>query len=378
MMRIWTRHLSVATAQPQAAPSRPSPSPKTPFRSGFCRLSFLSALAFVGLATTSCGGSGDGSEPARLYCATDQTDSEVIVRRFEKETGLDIEERYDTEANKTVGLVNAILAERENPRASVFWNNELIHTIRLERFGLLEPYESPAAKNIPAQFKSPNHTYTGFGARARILIVNAEKLPNPEDRPKSIYDLIDPKWKGKGAMARPLTGTTLTHVAALFASIGEEETWKFLKALKENDVVLTGGNAQVMKMVASDDPDAPVFGLTDTDDFRKAEIRNNPKVVAIYPDQEGMGTMVIPNTVALIKGGPNPEMAKKFIDFLLSEAIESELAHGRAAQIPVRKSVKRPAHVRSAEDFEVMSWDPAKTADALEKYQPQLAEFFGQ
>ena len=370
MLRIWPVPLSVAAAAsnaPESTDSRPS---RRAIR-GFA----LAAASLACLPLASCGEGGSGEQPARLYIATDETDSSVIVQRFVEETGTEVKPRYDTEANKTVGLVQSIIEEQARPRASVFWNNEIIHTIRLGKMGLLEPYTSPAAEKIPAQFKAA--TWTGFGARARVLIVNAEKLPDPKERPTSIYDLVDPKWKGKGAMARPLTGTTLTHAAALFASLGEEETWNFLKGLKANEVILTSGNAQVMKMVASDDPDAPLFGLTDTDDFRKAEIRNNPKVVAIYPDQDGIGTMVIPNTVALIKGGPNQEAAKKFIDFLLSEDVESLLAKGRAAQIPVRKSVPKPDYVRSAEDFKVMQWDPDKTATALEKYQAELFQYFG-
>ncbi len=362
------------------SPRTPSvPELEKPHDTGLCR-QFLrggAALALIlsCLPLASCNQGGKQNQRPCLYIATDEGDSSVIVQRFVEETGIKVSPRYDTEANKTVGLFTSITEERARPRASLFWNNEIIHTIRLGKMGLLEPYQSPAAAKIPAQFKTK--TWTGFGARARILIVNAEKLPNPEDRPKSIYDLINPKWKGKCAMARPLTGTTLTHAAALFTSLGEEETWKFLKGLKENQVVLTGGNAQVSKMVASDDPDAPLFGLTDTDDFRKQQIRNNPKVVAIYPDQDGIGTMVIPNTVALIKGGPNLDAAKKFLDFLLSEEVESMLAKGRAAQIPVRKSVQRPDYVRSTEDFKVMSWDPEKTASAVEKYAGQLQEFFG-
>jgi len=328
-------------------------------------------FAFATLLMSSC-----GSDEATLYCATDQRDAEILISRFEKETGTAIRERYDTEASKTLGLVQAIIEERQKPRASVFWNNELIHTVRLKKLGLLEPYDSPSAKEIPEIFKDKDRMFTGFAARARILIINTEKMPDANARPKSMWDLCDPRFKGKGAMARPLTGTTLTHAAALFATLGEKRTWDFFHGLKKNEVTMTGGNAQVMRMVSSSDPGTPAFGFTDTDDFRKAQIKGRP-VIAVYPDQDGIGTMVIPNTVCLIKGGPKMADAKKLIDYLLSKRTEESLAAGASAQIPVRKSVKRPEHVRSAENFKVLAWDPEKTADALDKYKAKLREYFG-
>ena len=76
-----------------------------------------------------------------------------------------------------------------------------------------------------------------------------------------------------------------------------------------------------------------------------------------YLDQTGEGALLIPNTVALINGGPNPETAKILIDFLLSEETESLLAHSASAQIPVRSQVTRPAHVGSLEDIHHLSVD---------------------
>lgn len=326
------------------------------------RLTILLSVALSVLA--SC-----GRHDVVLYVATDQNTSSRVVALFEQATGLRVRARYDTEADKTVGIVNALIQEQENPRCDVFWNNEIVHTARLMKLGLLEPYDSPSAADIPPPFRGPGNHYTGFAARARVLIVNTDRLPDPADRPTSMWDLIAPRFRGMATMARPLTGTTLTHVAALFTSLGEVKANRFLGGLAGNGTALLKGNGQTMRQVGSGEF---AFGFTDTDDFNVALNVKKLPVAVVYPDQDGCGTFVIPNTVALIKGAPHPENARRLIDFLLSKEVEALLASSRSAQIPVRRTVARPDHVRSAESFKVAAWDPLATAEWMERNMDKL------
>ncbi len=314
------------------------------------------------LSLTACGAKYD----VVLYCATDQITSEKVVKLFEKKTGLRVKARYDTEASKTVGLVNALMAESKQPRCDVFWNNEIVHTARLMKRGLLEPYASPQAKDIPRQFQGPDHHWTGFAARARVFIVNTNKLgeDKKEQWPHSIWDLIHARFKGQGTMAKPITGTTLTHVAAIFSTLGEKQGMRFLDGLKSNEVGILKSNGETMKQVSAG---IYAFGFTDTDDYNVAKTVKAEPVDVIYPDKDGIGTLLIPNTVALIKNGPHPENAKKLIDFLLSPEVEQFLAESRSAQIPVRDSVKRPPHVKKIGDIKVMEWDPIKAAEWMDQ-----------
>src|SRR6185436_13388650 len=113
-----------------------------------------------------------------------------------------------------------------------------------EKKALLAAYRSPAADAFPPMYRSTSGVWHGFAARARILIVNT-KLVADSDRPKSIFDLADGKWKGRIGMARPIAGTTATHVACLFAALGDEKAKQFFRSLKANDVQILGGNKQV-------------------------------------------------------------------------------------------------------------------------------------
>ena len=289
-----------------------------------------------------------------VYTALDQIFSEEILQTFEQRTGIKIKAVYDTEATKTVGMVNRILAEQAHPQCDVFWNNEIVRTVMLKRRGLLALYASPSANDIPEEIKDAAGYWHGFAARARILICNTDLLSN-KDRSVSILDLTGPKWNGKVSLAYPLFGTTATHAAALFAYWGDEKAKAYYQALKANGVVIADGNATSKDMVARGEV---AVGFTDTDDANVALQQGKP-VEIIFPDQgeEQMGTLVIPNTVALIKDCPHPEAGKKLIDFLLSREVEAMLAKSGSAQMPVRAEVPVPDGNTSLSGVKAMKVD---------------------
>ena len=288
-----------------------------------------------------------------VYTALDQEFSRPVLDEFTRQTGIKVLAKYDTESTKTVGLTQALFAERERPRCDLFWNNEIVNTLRLDQAGLLASYECPAAKNYPQQYRSPQGLWHGFAARARVLIVNTELVPAAAE-PNSILDLTDPKWLGKVGIAKPLAGTTATHAACLFAAWGEAKTQAFFLAVKSNARVMSG-NKQVALAVARGEL---AFGLTDTDDAI-IELEKGFPVRIVYPDQGPvqLGTLFIPNTLALMKGSPNAELAQQLVDFLLSPQVERMLAAGPSAQIPLNPNVERSSRVESPSTVRAMTVD---------------------
>jgi iron(III) transport system substrate-binding protein len=297
-----------------------------------------------------------------IYTSVDQIFSEPILSDFEKNTGIKVKAVYDVEASKTVGLVNRLLSEKGHPQCDVFWNSEVGRTIFLKQKGIFTLYTSLSAKDIPFQFKDKDGYWTGFAARARVLVYNTNLL-KPSDLPKSIFDLTKVQWKGKVAMGYPVFGTTATHMAALYATLGQERTETFLKALKANEVVIVDGNSVVRDMVV--EGQLPI-GFTDTDDVNVA-IQAGKPVKMIYPDRDGLGTLLIPNTVALIHHAPHPEQGKKLIDYLLSREVESKLAFFESAQMPIRDGVKTPPHVPSFSSIKAIKVDYYDVAANIEK-----------
>jgi iron(III) transport system substrate-binding protein len=310
----------------------------------------------------------DDENTVTVYAALDREFSEPVLDRFTESTGIRAAAKYDDESTKTVGLTSAIIQESNRPRCDVFWNNEILNTLRLEQKGLLDAYHSPAAADYPEMYRSPDGAWHGFAGRARVLIVNTD-LVKEDERPKSIYDLANPKWKGKIGIARPIAGTTASHVAVLFAALGEEIAKEFLQSLKANDIQILSGNKQVATACSSGQI---AFGLTDTDDAI-IEIERAGPVTIVYPDQEEgqLGTLFIPNTLAIIKGCPHPGAARKLVDFLLSPATEEQLARGPSAQIPLNPKVTTEPKVKTPKSVRAMPADfpaAAKAWDSAAKF----------
>ncbi|MCH2111270.1 MAG: extracellular solute-binding protein [Planctomycetes bacterium] len=313
-----------------------------------------------------------GAEPDLVvYCSLDQVHSEPILREFAAQTGLRVQGQWDVEANKTVGMVQRLLAERDRPRADVYWNNEIAHTLRLKEEGMLAPYASPSAADIPSAFKDPDHTWHGFAARARVILHHKD-YQGP--LPQTLEDFLVPSIAQQGGMARPLTGTTLTHCATMATRRGEEGLLTWLTAAQKSGLRFGAGNASVMRRVCERDYS---WCLTDTDDAAAAIRNGYPVSVSHLGQSNGKGSLLIPNTAALIQGAPHPEQGKKFLDFLLSKSVEERLAHADSEQIPLRADVKTPATMLlPGKDFKVQSVQWAPVQQAMEPLRPILEEFF--
>ena len=274
-----------------------------------------------------------------VYTALDRNFSEPIFEQFTRETGIRVLPKYDTESTKTVGLVNAIIAEAPHPRCDVFWNNEIVNTIRLKKRGLLQRCNPGNADLYPGTFKDPDNTWFGFAARARVIIVNTNLVPDTQI-PRHVRDLALPRFQGRAGIAKPLFGTTASHVACLFSLLGPDKAKDLLLALKNNDIVVESGNKSCAVNVANGRLAA---ALTDTDDAI-IELRRGAPVKIVFPDdgESEIGTLLIPNTLALIKGCPHPEAGEKLINYLLSPEIEELLSKGESAQIPLNTRHEGP------------------------------------
>ena len=307
-----------------------------------------------------------------VYVSEDQVFSEPILKDFERETGITVKSVFDTEEAKSTGVMNRLVAEKDNPQADVYWANEPVRADALKQRGVSTAYISPSAEGIPDQFKDPDHYWTGFSARARVLLVNARSTI----KPTSVMAYTEPSAKGRAAIANPLFGTTTDYVAALFTMWGNERARTFMNDIKTNGVKTTTSNGESADLVAAGQVD---FSLVDSDDAVNRKKQGEP-VEMIYPDQDpnGLGVLILPNAAALIKGSPHTENGKKLVDYLLSKSTERKLAFADCAQIPLHTGVDTPPEVRRIEDIKPMRVGYAGLARKMEEIQPFLKEWAGQ
>ena len=326
----------------------------------------LGGLLLIVLMTFSC---TTKTNQVVVYTSVDQVFSEPVLKDFEKETGIKVKAVYDTEETKSTGVLNRLIAEKDNPQCDVFWSGDPVRTIVLKNKGITQAYESPESKDINKVYKDPEHHWTGFSARARVLIYNKSLLPDSLV-PQSIFDLSKSGLKGKFAVANPLFGTTTFHIAAIFSVLGDDKAKEFLRQLKENEVVIATSNGDVKKRVVQGEI---ACGLTDTDDAHEA-IKEGANTGIVFLDQNGMGSLIMPNTVCLIKNSPNTENGKKLIDYLLSKETEAKLAVS-CAQMPLHKGVPVPDDVPSLDNIIPMDIDYDRTSQKLEKIQDYLKKW---
>ena len=242
-----------------------------------------------------------------VYAAQDQVYAEPILKDFEKQTGIKVRAIYDSEATKTVAIANRLLAERKHPQCDVYWGNEELRTRQL------------ASQNV---FRETNG-WAAFGYRSRRLAVSA--ADTTFQIPAALVELTNPIYRGKVALAYPLFGSTATHLLALRQHWGNVAWESWCRALSVNQPFLVDGNSVAARMVAKGQVKV---ALTDSDDI-VAENREGTKLRALPLSGE---TLLLPNTVAVVRNAPHPEAAQRLFEYLQTRAVTERLIQAGALE----------------------------------------------
>jgi len=260
-----------------------------------------------------------------LYSGRKEKAIKPVVNAFTAQTGITVA----LKTGKTSGLANTLILEQRRPRADVF-----IATVGgvmeiLANKGVLSSYRSPAAERLPAEFKSESGYWTGISGRARIIIYNTE-LVAQNDVPKSVFELVDPQWEGKVAVAGTRERTTLSWASWLVHEKGKDSIQQYFQQLRSNGLTILSDNSEVWRGVGRGEF---AIGVTNSPNSHLA-VRAGLPVGEVYPDQNTIGTLVNLNTIAVVEGGPHLEPAKQFVDFVLSP-IGQRLLVEKAYEIPL-------------------------------------------
>ena len=262
-----------------------------------------------------------------LYCSVDDVYAKPLIEKLERRTGLDIVPLFDTESTKTAGLTTRIRAEKSRPRADVFWSSALLQTLLLSQDGLLESYDSPAARDLAPRFRGAG--WAGMGTRARLIVTGAggpfdgsPRLFN--DGPVIVMDALTfaPGVAMKGGHSNPQFGTASDEATALYAR-DANSALNWYRQLKSAKTRILPGNGDVARAVADGDLR---YGWTDTDDYLAQKKRGKPIFVAPLAKDN----VLVPGAVALVKGAPHPANARQLFDAIASKQGEADLV----AQMP--------------------------------------------
>jgi len=285
----------------------------------------------------------ESTEAVVVYCSVDIAFAEPILADFERRTGITVHRQFDTEAGKTWGLVNKLVAERKAPRADVWWSSEIFGTMHLAAAGVLTPYDPDTADDIPEQYRDPAGLWTAFGLRGRVLAYDPKRT-RPEELPRRWCDLTDPKYKGRFACADPRFGTTRGHMATLLSLWGRPAMVSFYEGLRKNEFRRADGNSHAVLLLTRGMID---FVATDTDDVIVAQ-RRGDSVAMLYPDMDAAdgkrpagGTLWMPCSAAMVKDASHEDAGRKLVDYLVSEEIERRLFASDSRNVPVRPALRQ-------------------------------------
>jgi len=275
---------------------------------------FIAALAVAG-----CGGSAAKPEakpeakPLKLtlYCGLMEDHMVKAVQEFQKETGI----KVDAVRMSSGEVLGRIKAEKNNPKASVWWGGPADAFIAGKQDGLFEKYDSPNAAKIPAKFKDADGFWTGIyvgylGFSSNDKLLKEKGIPAPQ----SWQDLLRPELRGQVSMANPgASGTAYTMLATIVQLMGEEKGMEYMKKLNGQIKVYQKTGTAPARMAGQGEVTVGITFLHDAIKYQEEGMKD----LVLSAPSEGTGYEI--GAVAIIKGGPDQEAARKWVDWALSK-----------------------------------------------------------
>jgi len=294
---------------------------------------FLVLFSAVGLALTACGGSASppttsGAASLKVLCTVDEAWCTKQVEAFQAETGIPT-----TFERKSAGDALALIrGAAGNPEFSVWWGGASDNYEAAKGDGLLEPYQSPNAAGVDTRYKDASGLWTGIYAGVLAFCSNSETLRKyGVSAPTSWDDLLSPKLQGQVSIAHPSTsGTAYTALWTIRTLQGSDDaTFAYLDTLQANVSAFTKSGSAPVGVVSEGNA---AVGVVFAHDCLSA-INNGAKQLGVTFPTEGTGFEI--GATALLKGAPNPDAARRWIDWVLTAKAQEIGAQAGAFQVPL-------------------------------------------
>jgi iron(III) transport system substrate-binding protein len=326
------------------------------------RIIFTIIGIVASLSTIACSNTSQPSgEPQRelvIYSGRQQPLILPIITAFEKKTGI----KVTLKSGSSQELANLLLEEKEKTQADVYISTDASLLEKLAQANLFTPITAQELSTIPAEYKSRESLWTGVSGRVRALIINTD-LVSQAEKPDSIYSIVDPKWKGKVAMANFTNESVITHISALRVLHDDQFASNFLNGIQKNGVKVLSGHTGVRQAVAKGEFS---IGLVNHY-YGHLQQKESGNIEIIYPDQRDNqdGAFTNISGVGIIKYGNSSKESQEFVKYLLSgeaQKIFAELNY----EFPLQANI-RSSNTKNIGEFKKMNVDLHKVAKGLDE-----------
>jgi iron(III) transport system substrate-binding protein len=302
----------------------------------------IAALAVVALA--GCGGSegSDSSGTLTVYSGREEELVAPLFERFEEETGIDVEVRYGDSAE----LAATIAEEGGNSPADVFFGQDPGSLGAVA--DRLAPLPEDVLERVPERFRGGDK-WVGTSGRTRVIVYNTDAL-SADEVPDSVFDLVDPKWRGKIGIA-PTNASFQAFVTAMRLDVGDERTREWLDGVMENDPKFYEKNTPIVEAAASGEIELGLVNhyylyLVRAEQGEDAPVENH------YLAGDDPGALVTVAGVGVLESSDDEDAAVRFVDFLLADEQQRFYTEEAAeAEIPLVEGIDPASGVPSLDEL---------------------------
>ncbi|KAJ48908.1 iron(III) transport system substrate-binding protein [Clostridium tetanomorphum] len=284
-----------------------------------------------------------------IYCGLMEDYMVAAVKQFEKQTGI----KVDAVRMSSGEIMGRIKAEKENPKASVWFGGPADGFIQAKKDGLLEKYESSNAKDIPEQFKDKEGYWTGIYKGYLGFVSNKKLLAEKgAQAPQSWDDLLKSEFKGQVVTANPgSSGTAYTLLASVVQIMGEQKGLDYMKKLNGQVKSYQKSGTAPGRMVGQGEAMVGITFLHDAIKYREEGMKD----IVLSTPKEGTGYEI--GAVAILKGAPDAEAAKKFVDWCLTKEAQELGQTVGSYQFLTNPQAQPPKQADELKDTKLINYD---------------------
>jgi iron(III) transport system substrate-binding protein len=280
--------------------------------------------------------SGSSAKELVVYSGRNEKLISPLIQQFEKEAGVKVQVRY----GDTAELAAALQEEGKNSPADVFFAQDAGALGAIQKAGLAVSLPKSLLDRVDPRFHSPAGNWVGISGRARTADYNT-KLVKPADLPNSVFGFTEAKWKGKIGWA-PTNGSFQSFVTALRVSQGEEKAKQWLTGIKANNAKTYANNVQILEALAKGEI---AVGFVNHYYLERAK-QENPQIPVAHHYFNDVGSIINVAGIAILNSAKHPEIAQKFVEFMLSEEGQKYFA-ANTFEYPLTKGVPTATNLKS-------------------------------